>query len=908
MKNVLFFLVVVTAGLASGEGGLRFHAVFTDHMVLQRDQPVVLKGYARPGAEVCAELGGAKACAKADERGRWRVTLPAMKAGGPYKAKASAGGKTVTLDDVMIGELWLCSGQSNMEMPVWGAGQFYRLTNGLEVAAAADDPDLRIAQINRTDGDKGPVEEPGTDPRWWKGWQRANTAEAVKPFSATAYFFGKELRRRLGVPVGIVASSWGGTKIDPWIANKRPPQVYFDGFVHMSNWIARVEKAAGETSVDARANWMRKDLDAKAWTKTMDFALPAPEIRWYRWTVELPAGAEDVRFQSTGITDTDETWFDGERIGAVGIDTYCHWSVRRDYPAKAATGGRHVVALRCFNHAGPGGIGNAKLVWKGGEIDLLKTEALTRTEARPTKATGGRPWSPWDMPFPRGYGYEPAYYNGMIAPLEGLQFRGVAWYQGCSDQKEWDKYDDWQRKLVSSWRENLGRPDLAFICVQLAGLHENRPDKPFTAEELAAIRPTEGDVVHIRAEQDRIRRVKGCECVTAFDIGTANDVHAKNKSEVGRRLAAAAANLCYGAKVPVRGPRPLSFVRDGSAVLVKFDAPIWLAGGSIGPHEFTLKALGGERTWADAELVAPDTVRVSSPAVENPLRVDYAWVPYMPKASLYNAEGYPVMPFRKYVADPAHYPRARFGKESILAHRGMSEEAPENTPAAYEKAVGNGFGFECDVYLTKDGRVFSFHDPDLRRIAGVNKACKDCTWDEVKDLDVGKWKDKKWAGQHPSTFEDIMALARDGRWIEVDVKAGPAVVPYLKKLLAAQGNASPRNLFFASSNPKTIRAVREQMPEYGAWLGETCRTGWSAADPAVPVEKMVEDLRANKANGVCLQFSSDIVTEDYIWALKDAGYPVNVWTVDDPAEARLALERGADSVTSNNPNKLLSAQ
>ena len=371
------------------------------------------------------------------------------------------------------------------------------------------------------------------------------------------------------------------------------------------------------------------------------------------------------------------------------------------------------------------------------------------------------------------------------------------------------------------------------------------------------------------------------------------------------QVGAAETNLCLGAKVPVRGPQPVSFVRDGSAVLVKFDSPITFAGGSIGPHEFALKALGGERVWADAELVSPNTVRVSSPVVKNPLCVDYAWELSTSKTSLCNAQGCPAIPFRKYVADPAHYPRARLGKETILAHRGMSEEAPENTPAAYEKAVKNGFGFECDVYLTKDGRVFSFHDPDLRRIAGIDKVCEDCTWDEVKDLDVGKWMGREWAGQHPSLFEDIMALARVGRWIEVHVKSGPEIVPCLKKLLAAQGNASPKNLFFASTDPKTIRALRDQLPDYGAWAGKTCRKGWNAAAPAVPVEKMIEELRASKANGVCLQFSPDIVTEDYIWALKDAGYPVNVWTIDDPAEARLALARGADTVTSNTPNLLL---
>ena len=128
--------------------------------------------------------------------------------------------------------------------------------------------------------------------------------------------------------------------------------------------------------------------------------------------------------------------------------------------------------------------------------------------------------------------------------------------------------------------------------------------------------------------------------------------------------------------------------------------------------------------------------------------------------------------------------------ENLLAHRGMSEDAPENTPSAYRRAVERGFGFECDVYLTRDGRVFSFHDPTLKRIAGIDKRCADCTWDGVKDLDVGSWKGKKWANERPCLLEDILALARDGRLVEVDVKAGPEIVPAIKRLVESQDRKS----------------------------------------------------------------------------------------------------------------------
>lgn len=244
-------------------------------------------------------------------------------------------------------------------------------------------------------------------------------------------------------------------------------------------------------------------------------------------------------------------------------------------------------------------------------------------------------------------------------------------------------------------------------------------------------------------------------------------------------------------------------------------------------------------------------------------------------------------------------------KEILIAHRGMSEMYPENTLAAYKAAVENGFSFECDVYMTKDARIFSFHDPDLKRIAGIDKRCADCTWDEVKNLDVGSWMDKKWKDERPVTFEQILSLARDGRIIEIDVKMGPEIVPHIKKAVSQQTNATPKNIVFASAREDTIKALREQMSDFTAWMGVTCRKGWSRQDPPRPVEDALRIVRASKANGVALQFDSVLITADYIKTLKNAGYAVNVWTIDSPEEAHLAASRGADTVTSNCPNKLL---
>jgi glycerophosphoryl diester phosphodiesterase len=246
-------------------------------------------------------------------------------------------------------------------------------------------------------------------------------------------------------------------------------------------------------------------------------------------------------------------------------------------------------------------------------------------------------------------------------------------------------------------------------------------------------------------------------------------------------------------------------------------------------------------------------------------------------------------------------------KSKLIAHRGMSEMCPENTLSAYSAAVENGFSFECDIYMTKDGRIFSFHDPDLKRIAGIDKKCADCTWDEVKNLDVGSWMDKKWKDERPVTFEEILSLARDGRIIEIDVKMGPEIVPYIKKSLMAQTNATPRNIVFASARKETVKALREELSDFSAWIGVTCRRGWGKQYPPLPVEEAIEKACASKANGIALQFDPELITKEYIKTLQDAGYHVNVWTIDCPKNASCAAERGADTITSNRPNKLLQA-
>lgn len=241
-------------------------------------------------------------------------------------------------------------------------------------------------------------------------------------------------------------------------------------------------------------------------------------------------------------------------------------------------------------------------------------------------------------------------------------------------------------------------------------------------------------------------------------------------------------------------------------------------------------------------------------------------------------------------------------RNTLIAHRGESVDAPENTMPAFRMAVERGFGFECDIYLSKDGRVFTFHDRDLKRTTGgANcKKCAEAGWDEISRLDVGnwgKWKNSRFAGTRPALLEEVLELARDGRYIYVEIKPGPEIVPYVKRIFEKQKKATPANTLFISFNADSCKALKEQMPEYKVyWLTGMYGIKKSGKPPA---EYMLSLLGQTGADGVDCQFNPEVITAEVIAAVRNAGYEFHVWTIDNLALTREAFRRGAMTVTTN---------
>ena len=252
---------------------------------------------------------------------------------------------------------------------------------------------------------------------------------------------------------------------------------------------------------------------------------------------------------------------------------------------------------------------------------------------------------------------------------------------------------------------------------------------------------------------------------------------------------------------------------------------------------------------------------------------------------------------------------------TLIAHRGESEDVPENTLPAYRTAVERGFGFECDCYLSADRKVFMFHDANLSRTTGgaCTKACGEVTWDEIKDLDVGgwgKWAGSAFSGTKPALLADVLPLARDGRRIYLELKPGPEIVPYVKEVFDAQRAATPDNLLFITFTRATCRALKESMPQFKAYLLMSSRHWengpWGdRAAPPVTEEEVLAALDESRADGIDFHFDRELTTAEMMAAVHATGRTFHVWTVDNLPDALEAFRRGADTVTTNCAQRLL---
>lgn len=632
--------------------GLKLPPLFGDHMVIQRNRDIPVWGWAKPGESITVEICGKKKTSKADEKGEWIVRLKPLPAGGPYELVIS-GSKTLKFQDVLIGEVWVCSGQSNMDMTVdsaWG-----KVLNAEKEVAEANYPQIRFFNTRHTFRGS-PLRDFESD----GGWMPC-LPETTKDFSATAYFFGRHIYKELNVPVGVIRAAWGGTPIESWMnlsALKDIPAFAYrlenideilsslDNYKTrypelQERWKSKFQEK--EPGFQSQIKWFETSLETKDWEEMI---LPRlwdsikdlgsfDGVVWFRREFELPDDYADNKsiLHLGTIDDEDVTWINGKRIGEKNL-----FFASRDYniPEGVLKTGKNVVTVMILDTGGHGGF--------SGEADKMKLEVATGNESQFFSLAGKWKYKvgcnlknlpPRPIPAEFVQLTPSVLYNGMIAPLIPYGIQGVIWYQGESNAARAFEYRILFPAMIQSWRKNWGQGDFPFLFVQIANFG------------VVPTEPVENDWAELREAQLMTLSTPQTGMAVIIDIGESNNIHPGNKQDVGYRLGLAAQAIAYGEKIVYSGPiyRKDSMKIEGNKIRLYFDhvgSGLMAKNGEL--QGFAVAGKDKKFVWAKA-VIKGDSLLVWSEKVSHPASVRYGWAA-SPVCNLYNREELPASPFR----------------------------------------------------------------------------------------------------------------------------------------------------------------------------------------------------------------------------------------------------------------------
>jgi sialate O-acetylesterase len=612
--------------------------MFGDNMVLQRGKLIRIWGWAKAGASVRVEMAGHAATAVAGPDGRWQAEVEAPAPGGPYTVKITGPEQIVVLHEVLVGDVWLCGGQSNMELGL------ARTRNGADEIKAAEHPEIRLFTVKQHVAYSPTAVPQGS----WKICSPQTIAEGAG-FSAVAYFFGRRLQEELHMPIGLIEDCWGGTPAESWTSPETLHQL--KDFDPLLAEIERLHAKGGpeygsflmhwldEYDVGSQSNnWAAADLDDAGWKAVPvpgGFAelgvADVPSICWFRKEITLPdplpAGQAALCLGS--IEKMDTAYLNGQWVGASS------WVENpRKYAIKTGVlkPGRNVLAVRVFKLKPQGGF-----LAKPDELRLIlgdKTEIPLAGEWKGALSTDARP--PHSLPLTyENYPTMPmVLYEGMIQPVAPLSIRGAIWYQGEANAERAHQYQTLLPAMIGDWRAIFRQGDFPFYIVSLPAFMHHR-DQP-GADSWAELR---------EAQALTARTVKNSGLAVTIDTGDADNIHPPDKLVVGERLALCALAGEYGKKIPCAGPTFASMTHLTGALKLRFNhAEGGLVVKGDKPGEFSVAGKDRQWHWAEAKAEG-DSVVVSSPAVPDPQAARYAWQAN-PAATLFNGAGLPAVPFR----------------------------------------------------------------------------------------------------------------------------------------------------------------------------------------------------------------------------------------------------------------------
>lgn len=631
---------------------VRLEPIYSDNMVLQQNSMCNIVGYAKPNKKILLTTSwdGSTHAEMTDESGMFCFYVNTPSAGGPYTLTFLDGKKKTTLSNVMVGEVWLCGGQSNMQMAMYSVNDAQK-----EIKDADNYPNIRLLHVN-TAASAQPTSNLNVKNNGWE----VCSSESVADFSATGYFFARELQKHKDVPVGIIMSCLGSTFAEPWISSSSLQQMpYFrkaldkvkvmptDSLARerqyandVREWTEQVEAMDGN-SKDGRIIY---DNDFSKPNKWLDIRFPGlfedqlkegygafDGIVWYRRTVNVPASwaGKECRICLGGIDDDDMTYVNGHLVGE-------HRGVafNREYtiPAELMHGGKTEIAIRVHDTGGLGGFySNDARIECGSEKVMITGD----WKFLATIADKDLPFYPTNLNTDTNV--PSALYNGMIAPLYGYAIGGALWYQGESSVGRAYQYRELLPLLINDWRRTF-HDNFPFYIVQLAN-HMTPQSDPAEESTWAELR---------EAQWKTSQMMDKCHMATIIDIGEADDIHPKNKQEVGRRLSLIARADKYDENVEFCGPQYAGYKQEGDHIRLFFTH---CEGMKIGRGDSELKGFtiaGPDRQfhWATA-TIAPDgeSIIVKSPDVLFPVAVRYGWA-NNPYCNLYNSSDLPASPFR----------------------------------------------------------------------------------------------------------------------------------------------------------------------------------------------------------------------------------------------------------------------
>ncbi|MEP7111104.1 MAG: sialate O-acetylesterase [Ferruginibacter sp.] len=637
--QLLVFIAILIIFLEPVSCQVKLPVIIRDSMVLQRNVPVKIWGWAANGEKVVLKFKNKIYKIKTPADGRWFVTLPPMEAGGPYTMDI-AGSNKISLKEILIGDVWICSGQSNMVHQM----NIHDVTYANDIAEA-NYPQVRQFWIATLTSLQGP--QPDLPSGYWK----PAVGEDVRPFSAVAFFFARQIYEKYHIPIGLINSSVGGTPIEAWTSE--------DGLKEFSDLQTIIQKNKDTASISGLAGrissrntnrpqqadkglsgpvpWYDISYIAKGWHS---ISIPGywedqgikdlNGVVWYRKEIELPASMTGIpaKVFLGRIIDADVLYINGIQVGNTA---YQYPQRRYNVPADLLKAGKNIFTIKVTNTAGKGGFVPSKpyCLFAGKDtIDLMGVWQYKVGEAYfPPGGFGGAGVLAQNQPA--------ALYNAMLAPVINYAIKGFLWYQGESNTGRAEEYGKLQPALIADWRNKWQQGLLPFLYVQLPNYMD------------ANYLPSESEWAMLRESQLKSLSVPNTGMAVAIDLGEWNDIHPDNKKAVGERLAIAAQKIAYGENIVYSGPIYQSSKIQGNTIVISFDN---IGSGLItndgeAPEEFAISGADKKFVWAKAKIEG-EKIIVWNDDIPGPMYVRYAWADNPVNPNLYNKEGLPASPFR----------------------------------------------------------------------------------------------------------------------------------------------------------------------------------------------------------------------------------------------------------------------